>query len=64
MGYPSGKLKLALWQDTDYEEIFDIHFPKNKTPYVKAYGIKYELTQEEIEMCKKLEGITDGLNNL
>lgn len=47
IGVPSGKAKMALWEGTEDEEWFEIKLLKNGTPYVKAYGVRYELTEEE-----------------
>lgn len=47
MEVPSGKAKLTLWEGTEDECSFEIKSLKRGNPYVVAYGIKYELTEEE-----------------
>ena len=54
MGVPSGKLKMTLFEGTEYEETFDIKSLRRGVPYVTAYGTKYYLTTEEIQAAKKL----------
>ena len=49
IGVPSGKAKMVLWEGTEDEESFEIKSLKRGTPYVIAYGVKYELTEEEIK---------------
>ena len=39
---------MRLWENTEDEESFEIKSLKRGVPYVLAYGIKYELTEEEI----------------
>lgn len=51
---PSGKAKLVLWENTEDEEAFEIKCIKRGTPYVMAYGVKYELTEEEIQCLKNM----------
>lgn len=58
VGFPSGKAKMTLWQGTEDEESFIIK-SVNKNPYVVAYGIKYELTEDEVHYLKQ---ITDVIN--
>ena len=55
IGVPSGTVKLALWEGTEDEKSFPVRFPKNGRPFVKAFGIKYELTDEEAEMVAQLK---------
>lgn len=60
---PSGKVKLILWEGTEDEKAFEIKSLKRGTPYVVAYGIKYELTEEEINhlrLMQKAFGIKKG----
>ena len=54
---PSGKVKMVMWEETEDEEEFEIKSLKRGTPYVKAYGIKYELTKEEINYIKSILSI-------
>ena len=54
MGVPSGKLKMTLFEGTEDEETFEIKSLKRGVPYVTAYGTKYYLTNEEIQVAKKL----------
>ena len=49
---PSGKVKMALWENTEDEEWFDVKSLKRGKPYIVAYGIKYELTEDEIKHLK------------
>ena len=46
IGVPSGKAKLVLFEGTEEEEAFEIKSLKRGIPYVIAYGIKYELSDE------------------
>lgn len=50
---PSGKVKMTLFKNTDDEEDFEIRSLKRGIPYVFAYGVKYYLSNEEIEVVKK-----------
>ena len=43
IGVPSGKSKLVLWEGTEDENSFVIKSLNRGTPYVIAYGVKYEL---------------------
>ena len=45
---PSGTLMLVLWEGTEDEEAFKIR-GLNSNPYVIAYGVRYNLTSEEIK---------------
>lgn len=49
---PSGKAKMTLWANTEDEESFEIKSLKSNKPYVMAYGVKYELTEEEIKYLR------------
>ena len=51
---PSGKVKMVMWEGTEDEEEFEIKSLKRGTPYIKAYGVKYELTKEEINYIKSV----------
>lgn len=55
IGIPSGKLRMALFEGTDEERYFDIKSLKRGIPYVFAYGVKYELTKEEIKYLRVLQ---------
>lgn len=55
IGIPSGKLKMALFEGTEDEHYFDIKSLKRGIPYVLAYGVKYELTKEEIKYLRVLQ---------
>ena len=57
VGVPSGKAKMILWEGTDDEELFEIKSLKRGTPYVIAYGVKYELTKEEIEHLRYMQKV-------
>lgn len=57
IGVPSGKAKITLWENTEDEETFEIKSLKRGTPYVVAYGIKYELTEEEIKYLRNIQKI-------
>ena len=54
---PSGKVKMIMWEGTEDEEVFEVKSLKRGTPYIKAYGVKYELTKEEIAYIKSLQNI-------
>lgn len=54
---PSGKVKMVMWEGTEDEEEFEIKSLKRGTPYIKAYGVKYELTKEEINYIKSILSI-------
>lgn len=60
VGVPSGTLKMTLWAGTEDEETFPIRSAKRGTPYVKAYGVKYELTPEEIRLMRQLSSAAKG----
>lgn len=49
---PSGKAKMVMWEGTEDEQAFEIKSLKRGTPYIIAYGVKYELTAEEISQLK------------
>ncbi len=55
IGVPSGKAKLVLFEGTEEEEAFEIKSLKRGIPYVIAYGIKYELSDEEINCLKSMK---------
>lgn len=59
VGFPSMTPKLTMWEGTDDEEKFTIKGLSTK-PYIKAYGVRYELTSQEArtaqEMVKALGG--------
>lgn len=57
IGYPSGVVKMALWEGTEDEESFPVKSLKRGVPYVKAYGVKYELTAEEAQFARNLSGL-------
>jgi hypothetical protein len=57
VGVPSGKVKLTLWEGTEDEETFEVKSLKRGTPYVMAYGVKYELTEEEIKHLKFMQKV-------
>lgn len=52
IGFPSGKITMILWEDTEDEEAFPVRCAKRGNPYVEAYGVKYELTKEETNFIK------------
>lgn len=54
---PTGKVKMIMWEGTEDEEAFEVKSLKRGTPYIKAYGIKYELTKEEISYIRQMERI-------
>lgn len=58
---PSGKAKMTLWENTEDEETFEIKSLKRGTPYVMAYGIKYELTEEEIKHLRYMQKVSNSL---
>ena len=55
IGVPSGKAKMTLWENTEDEETFEIKSLKRGTPYVVAYGKRYELTTEEIGYLRNMQ---------
>ena len=57
---PSGKAKMTLWENTEDEETFEIRSLKRGTPYVMAYGIKYELTNEEIKHLRFMQKVSNN----
>lgn len=59
IGIPSGKAKMVLWQGTEDEESFEIKSLKRGKPYVVAYGIKYELTEEEINHLRFMQKVAN-----
>lgn len=56
---PSGKAKMILWEGTEDEESFEIKSLKRGIPYVVAYGIKYELTEEEISHLRFMQKVAN-----
>lgn len=60
IGFPSGQVKMTLWADTENEESFPVKCLKCGKPYVKAYGIKYELTEEEVNFIRAVLGLQKG----
>lgn len=54
IGIPSGKIKMVMFEGTEDEETFEVKSLKRGTPYIVAYGTKYYLSKEEIQMVKKL----------
>lgn len=56
IGFPSGKVQMKLWEGTEDEQSFEVKSLKRGRPYVKAYGQKYELTEEEIRFIKAVIG--------
>lgn len=59
VGMPSGTVKMTLWENTPDEEKFPIKSLKRGTPYVIAYGIKYELTEQETKVAKQFLGLKE-----
>ncbi len=57
IGFPSGKLKMTLWEGTEDQETFPIMGANTKCPYCKAYGIRYDLTETEIRNMKALQSL-------
>ena len=57
VGVPSGKAKLVMWEGTEEEESFEIKSIKRGTPYIIAYGVKYELTEEEINHLRMMQKV-------
>ena len=57
IGFPSGMVKLTLWEGTEDERSFPVKSLKRGRPYVKANGIKYELTDEEVSYIKRVLGV-------
>lgn len=56
MSIPSRTLKLVLWEGTEDEESFKIK-SLNNNPYVTAYGVRYNLTSEEIKYLNILKSM-------
>ena len=61
IGMPSGKAKITLWENTEDEKTFEIKSLKRGTPYVIAYGTKYELTEEEIKHLQYMQKVSNSL---
>ena len=57
VGVPSGKAKMVMWEGTEDEERFDIKSLKRGAPYVIAYRVKYELTEEEINSLRLMQKV-------
>ena len=57
VGVPSGKAKMIMWEGTEEEESFEIKSLKRGTPYIMAYGVKYELTEEEINHLRMMQQV-------
>ena len=60
IGFPSGKVKMTLWEGTEDEKAFPVKCLKREKPYVEAYGIKYELTEEEVNFIRAVLKIKKG----
>lgn len=60
IGFPSGEVRMTLWQGTEEEKTFPVKCAKRGKPYVQAYGIKYELTEEEVNFIRAVLGIKKG----
>lgn len=59
VGVPSGKAKMTLWEGTEDQESFEIKSLKRGTPYIMAYGIKYELTEEEVKHFRTIQKVAE-----
>ena len=59
IGYPSGEVKITLWAGTEDEECFSVRGLHTNSPYCIAYGTKYYLTKEEIQIAKQLSLLLD-----
>lgn len=59
VGIPSGKAKMVMFEGTEDEESFEIKSLKRGTPYIMAYGVKYELTEEEIEHLRTMQKVAE-----
>lgn len=53
----NGVARLWLWEGTEDEESFPIKSLKRGTPYVKAYGVKYELTAKEAQVARQMSNL-------
>lgn len=51
---------MILWADTEDEKAFPVRCAKRGKPYVKAYGIKYELTEEETQFIRAVLATQKG----
>lgn len=60
ISFPSGQVKMTLWAGTTDEESFPVRCVNRGKPYVMAYGIKYELTEEETNFMRNVLGIQKG----
>ena len=60
ISFPSGQVKMILWEGTEDEESFPVRCANRGKPYVKAYGIKYELTEEETQFVRAVLATTKG----
>lgn len=60
IGFPSGKVKMTLFENTEDEKAFPVKCLKRGKPYVEAYGIKYELTEEEVNFIRAVLKIKKG----
>lgn len=56
----TGRPYLMLWANTEDQEEFPIKAIKTN-PYVKAYGVRYDLTQKEIEQMHRMIKDTERL---
>ena len=54
MRMPSRTLMMVLWEGTEDEEAFKIR-GLNSNPYVTSYGVRYNLTSEEIKYLNILK---------
>ena len=51
---PKGILKMTLWAGTEDEESFPIKCLWRGTPHIIAYGVRYDLTEEEVMTARQL----------
>lgn len=57
VGFPSRKVKMVLWEGSEDEQAFEVKSLKRGKPYVLAYGIKYYLTDKEIQLAKTMASL-------
>ena len=62
VGVPSCKAKMVMWEGTENEESFEIKSLKRGIPYIMAYGVKYELTEEEINHLRMMQKVASGFH--
>lgn len=60
IGFPGGMVKMTMWEGTADEQTFPVKSLRRGKPYVEAYGIKYHLTEDEVNFIRACLGVKKG----